>query len=87
MLPAIFFTVVCTISNLLLKDFNFGPLISSILNGLVTFILSIISYLKLDARSEAHRTSAYKFDKLISYVEFNYFRYFLLRINIKNYLK
>jgi cell division protein ZapA (FtsZ GTPase activity inhibitor) len=71
MLPAIFFTVVCTITNLLLKDFSFGPLISSLLNGLVAFILAIVSYLKLDARSEAHRTSAYKFDKLISYVEFN----------------
>lgn len=71
MLPAIFFTVVCTITNLLLKDYIFGPLINSVLNGLVAFILAIVSYLKLDARAEAHRTSAYKFDKLISYVEFN----------------
>lgn len=71
MLPAIFFTVVCTITNLLLKDFTFGPFISSVLNGLVAFILAIVNYLKLDARAEAHRTSAYKFDKLISFVEFN----------------
>lgn len=71
MLPAIFFTVVCTITNLSLKDFTYGPFISSILNGLVAFILAIVNYLKLDARAEAHRTSAYKFDKLISFVEFN----------------
>lgn len=71
MLPAIFFTVVCTIINILLKDFTYGPMISSVLNGLVAFILAIVNYLKLDARAEAHRTSAYKFDKLISFVEFN----------------
>lgn len=71
MLPAIFFTVVCTITNLLLKEFTYGPFISSVLNGLVAFILAIVNYLKLDARAEAHRTSAYKFDKLISFVEFN----------------
>jgi hypothetical protein len=71
MLPAIFFTVVCTITNLLLKDYTYGPLITSVLNGFVAFILAIVNYLKLDARAEAHRTSAYKFDKLISYVEFN----------------
>ena len=30
-----------------------------------------MNYLKLDAKAEAHRTSAYKFDKLQSYMEFN----------------
>lgn len=71
MLPAILLTVVCTITNLLLKSYKYGPLITSVLNGIVAFILAVVNYLKLDARAEAHRTSAYKFDKLISYVEFN----------------
>lgn len=83
MLPAIFFTVVCTITNLLLKDLSFGPLISSGLNGLVAFILAIVNYLKLDARAEAHRTSAYKFDKLISYVEFNSGKVFFIEDEYK----
>ena len=43
----------------------------SILNGVNTFLLTLINYLKLDARAEAHRTSAYKFDKLQSYMEFS----------------
>jgi hypothetical protein len=71
MLPAILFTVTSTITNLILSNEKYGPLIGSILNGFVSFILAIVNYLKLDARAEAHRTSAYKFDKLISYVEFN----------------
>jgi len=71
MLPAIFLTVLCSIVILLLKDYEYGTLITSTLNGLIAFILAVVNYLKLDARAEAHRTSAYKFDKLQSYVEFN----------------
>ena len=71
MLPAILFTVASTITSLLLKSDTSGPIVTSVLNSIVAFILAIVNYMKLDARAEAHRTSAYKFDKLISYVEFN----------------
>jgi len=70
MLPSIFFTVVCSISNLLLRDYKYNNLITSVLNGAIAFILAVINYLKLDARAEAHRGSAYKYDKLLSYIEF-----------------
>lgn len=69
MLPSIFFTVSCSIINLLMYN-NYGKEISSILNGGIAFILALINYLKLDARAEAHRASAYKYDKLLSYIEF-----------------
>ena len=71
MLPAIFITALCTILSLVLKDFSYGATIVSSLNGINAFILALINYLKLDARAEAHRVSAYKFDKIQSYVEFN----------------
>lgn len=71
MLPAIFLTVVCSILSLILEHIEYGNLIVSGLGGITTFILALINYLKLDARAEAHRMSAYKFDKLQSYVEFN----------------
>ena len=70
MIPSILFTVVCSIANLLLKDYIYGNLITSCLNGFIAFILALINYLKLDARSEAHRSSAYKYDKLLSYITF-----------------
>jgi hypothetical protein len=70
MLPSILFTVVCSISNLWLKDYVYGSYINSALSGSIAFILAVINYMKLDARAEAHRSSAYKFDKLVSYVEF-----------------
>ena len=64
MLPAIAITALCTILSLVLKELSFGAIIVSCLNGVNAFILALISYLKLDAKAEAHRTSAYKFDKL-----------------------
>lgn len=71
MLPAIFITSVCSILSLVLKEYGYGSTIVSSLNGFNAFLLALISYLKLDAKSEAHRTSAYKFDKMQSELEFS----------------
>ena len=71
MLPAIFITVVCSVIGVVLKDYPYGTTLTSSLNGVNAFLLAVISYLKLDTRAEAHRTSAYKFDKLQSYIEFS----------------
>ena len=71
MLPAIFITVVCSVIGVILKDYTYGTTLTSSLNGVNAFLLALISYLKLDTRAEAHRTSAYKFDKLQSYIEFS----------------
>jgi hypothetical protein len=70
MLPAIFVTTLCTMLSVVLKDYNFGSTIVSVLSGGNAFLLALISYLKLDAKAEAHRTSSYKFDKLHSEVVF-----------------
>ena len=64
MLPSIFFTVVGSVLNLTIKDTSYGAIIVSSMNAFIAFLLALVNYLKLDARAEAHRTSAYKFDKL-----------------------
>ena len=71
MLPAIMITAIASILSLVLRDYDSGPTIVSSLNGANAFLLALISYLKLDAKAEAHRTAAYKFDKLQSFMEFN----------------
>jgi len=71
MLPSIFLTVLGSILSLVLTDFWFGNFIVSAIGGVTTFLLAVVNFLKLDARAEAHKTSAYKFDKLQSYVEFS----------------
>lgn len=71
MLPAIAITVACSVLSVVLKGYDQGTTITSGLNGINAFILALINYLKLDTRAEAHRTSAYKFDKLETDLEFN----------------
>jgi hypothetical protein len=70
MMPTIFITAVCSIISMVLKDYEFGATLVSCLAGLSTFILSVISYLGLDAKSQAHKTSAYQFDKAQTMCEF-----------------
>lgn len=71
MLPAIFIAAVCSILNFILKDISYGTILISGLNAFNSFLLSLISYLKLDAKAESHKNSAYKFQKLESMCEFN----------------
>ena len=64
MLPAIFISSLCTLLSVVLKDFTFGPILVSALMAINSFILALISYLKLDAKAESHKISAYKYSKL-----------------------
>ena len=74
MLPAILLTAICTILQPLInelthEEFN-STLILSCANAFLTFLLSLISYLKLDACGEAFKISSHQYEKLQSKVEF-----------------
>ncbi len=71
MLPAIFITSACTVLTPILQDHPYGNIIVSSLTAFTSFLLAVINYIKLDAKAEAHRSAAYKFDKLESNVVFN----------------
>lgn len=71
MLPAIFISCASSIFSFMSGRFGEGSLIMASLNGFNAFLLAVISYLKLDAKAQAHKTSAYKFDKLESMCEFS----------------
>ena len=70
MLPAIFISALTSVLSLSFDDFDFNGVLISSLNGFNTFLLSLVSYLKLDAKAEAHRMSSDKFDNLQSQCEF-----------------
>ena len=79
MLPAILISTVCTVLNVPLQVISYGSVIVSALNGFNSFLLSIVTYLKLDAKAEAHKTSAYQFDKLQTMCEFYSGKILMLR--------
>lgn len=78
MLPAIFIAAACGILAPVLKELSYGTTIVSSLNGFTAFLLAVVNYLKLDAKAEAHRTAAYKFDKLQSKIVFNSGRFLFI---------
>jgi hypothetical protein len=71
MLPAIFITAICSILSLILSNYYYGSIIVSSLTAVNSFILTLVTYLKLDAKAEAHKTTAYSFEKLQSLCEFS----------------
>jgi hypothetical protein len=79
MLPAIFISAVCTVISVSLRDYFWGNILVASLTGLNSFILSVVTYLKLDAKSEAHRTASYQFDKLQTECEFHSGRALLVK--------
>ena len=70
MLPAIFVSSLCTLLSLALQGISAGPYVISSLTAVNSFILALISYLKLDAKAEAHKTSAYNYNRLLTICEF-----------------
>ena len=71
MLPAILISAIATVVAPNVDTYEYGSLIISSLTGFNSFLLAVISYLKLDAKAEAHKTTSYQFDKLQSLVEFH----------------
>ena len=74
MFPAIFLTGLCTILQPLLNEVTNNAVNSEIIlscaNAFLTLLLSLISYLKLDASAESYKISSHQYDKLQSNVEF-----------------
>lgn len=77
MLPAIFLSSLAAVASVGLDGYSWGSITMSGLNAFISFLLAIVSYMKLDAQAEAHKTSAHQYDKLQSSCEFSS-GYFLL---------
>ena len=70
MLPTLAITSICTVLSLALNTTPYGSIIVAALAAINSFLLAIISFLKMDAKAEAYRISAYRFDKLQTKCEF-----------------
>ena len=70
MLPAIFLSSLAAVATYAVDYYSWGPIAMSGLNAFISFLLAIVSYMKLDAQAEAHKTAAHQYDKLQSSCEF-----------------
>ena len=70
MLPSILLSTAATVLSGVVKDYNWGSYLLAGVNAIISFLLAIVNYLKLDATSEAHKISAHQYDKLQTSIEF-----------------
>ena len=70
MMPAMTLSAVATVMALFAHSHYWGAIALSCVNATIGFILSVISFLKLDARAEAFKSASHQYDKLQSTVEF-----------------
>jgi len=71
MLPAIFISSVAAVASVAIDIWSWGSYIIASLNAFISFLLAVVSYMKLDAQAEAHKISAHQYDKLQSVCEFS----------------
>lgn len=70
MIPSILLSTAATVLGNIIDKYYWGALLISSVNGVIAFLLALVNYYKLDAVSEAHKTSALQYDKLQTAVEF-----------------
>ena len=71
MFPSIFASATASVLATTFESTVWGGTLLASINAGISFFLAVISYLKLDAQSEAHKISAHQYDKLQSICEFS----------------
>jgi hypothetical protein len=80
MLPAIFLSSATSVLSVSFDTLTWSKYFLSALNAFISFLLAVVSYMKLDAQAEAHKTSAHQYDKLQSVCEFSSGYYLMFAI-------
>ena len=70
MIPSIILSTAATVLAAVIQNYIWGAVFISSLNGLISLLLALVNFYKLDARAEAHKMSAHQYDKLQTIVEF-----------------
>ena len=71
MMPAMALSSLATVSSTGVDNVSWGAYAIAALNACISFLLAIVSYMKLDTQAEAHKISAHQYDKLQSVCEFS----------------
>lgn len=84
MMPSILLSTAATILAAIISNYFWGSYLIATLNGLISFLLATINYLKLDASAEAHKTSSHQYDKLQTTIEFLSGKTLLFNFDVSN---
>jgi hypothetical protein len=70
MMPSIFLSTAATVLTTIIEKYYWGIYFLASINAIISFLLAMVNYLKLDATSESHKISSHQYDKLQTSVEF-----------------
>ena len=70
MIPAILLSTAASVLGSVIHRYVWGVILISAVNGVISFLLALVNFYKLDARSEAYKMSSHHYDKLQTTVEF-----------------
>jgi hypothetical protein len=70
MMPSILLSTAATVLSTFTQEYVWGMYLVAGINGIISFLLTVVNYLKLDATSEAHKISSHQYDKLQTSIEF-----------------
>jgi phosphatidylglycerophosphate synthase len=70
MMPSILLSTLAIVLSAFVYYYKWGAYLIAGINGIISFLLTVVNYLKLDAASESHKISALQYDKLQTSVEF-----------------
>lgn len=79
MTPSILLSTAASVLTTFVNNYSWGNIFIAGINGTIVFLLALVNYLKLDAKAEAHKISANRYDKLQSNVEFKSGAIFLFK--------
>lgn len=70
MMPSILLSSSAAVLASNVQHYSWSPILLSCVNATIGFLLTLVTYFKLDAAAEAHKICAHQYDKLQSSVEF-----------------
>ena len=71
MIPTIIISAITGVFSFVFNNKEYSPLIIASISAFNSLLLALITYLKLDGKSEAHKMSAYQFEKIQGLCEFH----------------
>jgi len=71
MFPSVALIAIVSVLQEIVCKLEYGSLILAGVNAFVAFLLGLINFMKLDAKSEAHKISSHQYDKLQHNIEFH----------------
>jgi hypothetical protein len=86
MIPSIIIAAITGVFSFMFKNESYGSLVIACISAFNSLLLTLVTYLKLDGKAEAHKSTAYQFEKLQCLCEFQCSKILFNNNNISSFI-